>query len=114
MCSLRILLTNSFTSLPVKPTLGGNTVRLCCSCPQYLYSHTGHGLELLPKDTMVVHEELITEEEESSLMKEIEPYFKRTKYESSHWDHVCHIFVTYLSYICHIFVIILLTPLPIF
>lgn len=103
MYSLRVLSTNLLTNLPIKPPLGRNSIRLCSSCSQYLYSHTGHGLELLAKDTMVVHEEVITEEEESSLMKEIEPYFKRTKYESSHWDHVCHIFV-----------IILLIPLPTF
>ena len=35
-----------------------------------------------------VRENFITEEEEKSLLKEIEPHMKRLKYEKSHWDDV--------------------------
>lgn len=70
------------------PLTANSQWRHCSSNAGQLYAHTKRGLEILGKDTMVVHENMITEEEERSLMKEIEPYFKRTKYESSHWDHV--------------------------
>jgi hypothetical protein len=36
-----------------------------------------------------VYKNFITEEEEKSLFDEVEPYLKRLKYETSHWDDVC-------------------------
>lgn len=38
--------------------------------------------------TMKVYPNFITEEEEISLMKEIDPYMQRLRYEFSHWDDV--------------------------
>jgi len=38
--------------------------------------------------TMLVYPNFITEEEEESLMKEIEPYISRLHYETAHWDAV--------------------------
>ena len=38
---------------------------------------------------MTVHEDFLTEEEEKSLYKEIEPYIRKLRYEYSHWDDVC-------------------------
>ena len=35
-----------------------------------------------------VREDFITEEEESFLLKEVEPYLKRQKYHFDHWDDV--------------------------
>ena len=35
-----------------------------------------------------VREDFITEEEESFLLKEVEPYLKRQKYQFDHWDDV--------------------------
>lgn len=37
------------------------------------------------KDFKVI-ENFINEEEESSLLQEIEPYLKRMRYERDHWD----------------------------
>ena len=36
-----------------------------------------------------VYKDFITAQEEEELMKEIQPKFKRLRYESSHWDDVC-------------------------
>lgn len=35
-----------------------------------------------------VRENFISEEEESLLLKEVEPYLKRQKYQYDHWDDV--------------------------
>ncbi|KAF7397380.1 hypothetical protein HZH68_008602 [Vespula germanica] len=40
--------------------------------------------------TMKVYPNFITEEEEISLMKEIDPYMQRLRYEFSHWDDAIH------------------------
>jgi hypothetical protein len=37
---------------------------------------------------MLVHENFINEQEENSLLEEIEPYLKRMRYEFEHWDNV--------------------------
>lgn len=36
-----------------------------------------------------VYRNFVTEDEEKSLFDEVEPYLKRLKYETSHWDDVC-------------------------
>lgn len=40
--------------------------------------------------SMLVYPCFVNSEDESSLMKEIEPYIGRLHYESSHWDDVNH------------------------
>jgi len=40
------------------------------------------------KPTMVVYSDFISESEEQELLKEIEPYMKRLRYERDHWDNV--------------------------
>ena len=42
------------------------------------------------KKSMKVLNDFVSEEEEESLIKEIEPYIKRLRYESSHWDDAIH------------------------
>ena len=42
-----------------------------------------------------VYENFITEEEEKSLFDEVEPYLKRLRYETSHWDDVCIYLITF-------------------
>lgn len=37
---------------------------------------------------MEVHPDFITPEEEKSLMDELEPKFKRSRYQFDHWDDV--------------------------
>lgn len=46
--------------------------------------------ELLVKVTAdaIVKPDFITEPEEATLMKEVEPHMKRLKYEKEHWDDV--------------------------
>lgn len=39
-------------------------------------------------ETMKVYDDFISEEEESLLLKELEPQLKRLRYEESHWDDV--------------------------
>lgn len=39
-------------------------------------------------DSLSVHEDFITAEEEESICKELEPVWKRLRYEFSHWDNV--------------------------
>ncbi|XP_054271789.1 alpha-ketoglutarate-dependent dioxygenase alkB homolog 7, mitochondrial [Macrosteles quadrilineatus] len=39
---------------------------------------------------MIVVESFINEKEEDCLLKEIEPYMKRLRYEFSHWDNAIH------------------------
>lgn len=43
--------------------------------------------------TMKVYPDFITEEEEISLMKEVDPYMRRLRYEFSHWDDVSIIYI---------------------
>lgn len=40
------------------------------------------------KDDFLVYDDFITEEEETSILQEIEPYLNRLKYEQNHWDDV--------------------------
>lgn len=37
---------------------------------------------------MTVHDSFLSEEEEGNILKEIEPYLKRMRYEFNHWDDV--------------------------
>lgn len=39
---------------------------------------------------MTVLEDFISEEEEQTLLQEIEPYLKRMRYEFDHWDDAIH------------------------
>lgn len=40
--------------------------------------------------TMKVFPNFISEDEENSILKEMEPYLKRLRYEFSHWDNAIH------------------------
>uniref|UniRef100_A0A6M2D1J9 Putative transcription factor collier-like protein ovary overexpressed n=1 Tax=Rhipicephalus microplus TaxID=6941 RepID=A0A6M2D1J9_RHIMP len=40
--------------------------------------------------SMTVYDDFVTPEEESTLFAEIEPQYKRMRYESSHWDDAIH------------------------
>lgn len=58
--------------------------------PDYLYFHDNFDLtlkSLVIKDMAVV-ENFLSGEEENSILKEIEPYLKRLRYEFDHWDDV--------------------------
>ncbi len=39
-------------------------------------------------ESFLVYEDFITKEEEDSLLAELEPYLRKLRYESSHWDDV--------------------------
>ncbi|KAK2712409.1 hypothetical protein QYM36_011181 [Artemia franciscana] len=43
------------------------------------------------EDSLVVVNDFITEEEETSLMKEVGPYLEKLIYEKDHWDDVSKI-----------------------
>ncbi|XP_054166651.1 alpha-ketoglutarate-dependent dioxygenase alkB homolog 7, mitochondrial-like [Oppia nitens] len=55
----------------------------------YLDSNSQQTLDLI-KDSFKVIDDFVTEDEEQSLFKEIEPYVKRLRYETSHWDDAIH------------------------
>lgn len=38
---------------------------------------------------MTVFDNFLSEDEENSLMKELDPYMKKLRYEFDHWDDVC-------------------------
>lgn len=41
-------------------------------------------------DSFIVYNDFISEEEETSLMNELEPYMRRLRYERDHWDDAIH------------------------
>lgn len=45
--------------------------------------------EILARDMQVIYD-FISEKEESQLFDEVEPYLRRLKYETSHWDDAIH------------------------
>ena len=51
-------------------------------------------LESIQRDVDIV-EDFITEEEEQSLVNEVELQLKRLRYEKDHWDDVSQIYVHY-------------------
>lgn len=60
------------------------------------------------KSDMRVLVDFITEEEESKLLEEIEPYMKRLRYEFDHWDDVSSISQNLISvYSFFIFIVAL-------
>lgn len=46
---------------------------------------------LIRKDVQVISD-FVTEDEEKQLFEEVEPYLKRSRYQTSHWDGVRHMF----------------------
>jgi len=44
-------------------------------------------LNVISQD-VIVYTNFVTEDEERSLVEEVEPYLKRLKYETDHWDDV--------------------------
>lgn len=68
--------------------------RFCASAPNALvHAHNQQALQQL-SNCMAVHDDFISEEEEESLVTELNPILKKMRYESNHWDNVscCTIF----------------------
>lgn len=42
---------------------------------------------------MTVFDNFLSEDEENSLMNELDPYMKKLRYEFDHWDDVCLSFI---------------------
>ncbi len=42
------------------------------------------------KKSMIVKEDFLSQDEEKSLLDEIEPYMKKLRYEYDHWDDAIH------------------------
>lgn len=72
-------------------------------CPQIRYSSTSvaeekpycldakdEGIFKTLSEDMIVVQDFLTEEEESSLLKEVDGYMKRLRYEFDHWDNAIH------------------------
>ena len=55
-----------------------------------LYFHPGFNPENMDKfaDSFLIFENVISEKEEETFMKEMEPHLKRHIYEKDHWDDV--------------------------
>ena len=54
------------------------------------FFHPGFSLENREKfaESFLIFENFVTEKEEESFMKEMEPHLKRHVYEKDHWDDV--------------------------
>lgn len=48
--------------------------------------------------TMRIFPNFVNEEEENSILKEMEPYLKRLRYEGSHWDNVSKIYRMFIFF----------------
>lgn len=58
--------------------------------PEYLHFHQETSVETREavSSSFVVLRDFVTEEEEETLLKEVEPHLKRLHYEHDHWDDV--------------------------
>ncbi|KFM81865.1 putative alpha-ketoglutarate-dependent dioxygenase ABH7, partial [Stegodyphus mimosarum] len=69
-----------------------NSRFLCVVCNEtvhripYYFSGSDSDAVLLVKESFKVYENFVSEDEELELMKEIEPTFRRRRYEFDHWD----------------------------
>ena len=56
--------------------------------PSLLLCTSNEGAAKDLSENMLIFEDFITEQEETALMNEIEPYMRRLRYEHDHWDDV--------------------------
>lgn len=56
----------------------------------HFFFHPGFSQDNKEKfaDSFLIYENFVTEKEEESFMKEMEPHLKRHVYEKDHWDDV--------------------------
>ena len=57
------------------------------------------------RDSFTLYTKFITSDEESSLVREVEPHLKRLVYEKDHWDDVIRIYFQFNIYkhaVCNI------------
>lgn len=73
-------------------------MRLCAvwrAGPNFIHFHNGAvwpgEMKKVLKECCTVIPNFISEEEEASLLNEINPHMKRMRYEKSHWDDVCFV-----------------------
>lgn len=59
------------------------------NCTHLLDSHDPEVMIAMQK-FMIVNEDFISEEEEKSILAEVNPYMKRLRYEFDHWDNVIY------------------------
>lgn len=64
-----------------------NTSQLVKNCTHLIDASNKHVADLMSK-YMIIQEDFISEQEEQSLLSEIEPYMKKLRYEFDHWDDV--------------------------
>jgi hypothetical protein len=108
MLNILVRTTLSKTNLIVKNGSYVNSVVLCkkystgenktiskqaqldvSNCSHLLEAHNPDVFKLMDR-YMIVKEDFLSEQEETSLLGEIEPYMKRLRYEFDHWDDVCY------------------------
>lgn len=53
--------------------------------------------------SMLIYPNFASVEEETEILKEIEPYLKRLHYESSHWDDVSEYLILLMFFCCKFF-----------
>lgn len=57
------------------------------NCTHLLDSHDPEMMKVM-QSFMIVKQDFISEQEENSLLAEVDPYMKRLRYEFDHWDNV--------------------------
>ena len=77
----------TFTSQKILRAANKENVSVKPTTTDYIDCSDSKILDLI-KDDFLVYEDFVTEEEEKSILQEIEPYLNRLKYEQNHWDDV--------------------------
>ena len=65
------------------------TFRRHISTNRLIYSSDNELLKTL-ENNLIIKEDFISEEEEKSILGEVDPYMRRLRYEFDHWDNVIH------------------------
>ena len=56
------------------------------------------------ENSLLIKEDFITEEEEKSLLNEVDPYMKKLRYEFDHWDNVYYLYFLFLYFISLLYI----------
>ena len=62
----------------------------CSASKSYFYFHPGFDPDNIDKfvNSFLIFDDILTEKEEETFMREMEPHLKRHVYEKDHWDDV--------------------------
>lgn len=75
-------------------------------CQTSFIESEDNNLKAMFEKDMIIKEDFITEQEEITLLKEIEPYMKKLRYEFDHWDDVRKLRFIYLFWYIYLFIFV--------